>query len=139
MSGMVYNSNCNGHMSIIKLKGVKDMPGRDGTGPIGAGAMTGRGFGPCANPNAARGGANYGLGYGANYGMGLGARARFGCGLGFGRGRGFNSNYGAGFGRNFAYSELNQKASIDQKDLLIEQKELLESRLDEISKQLEDL
>jgi len=41
------------------------MPGFDKTGPMGAGPMTGRGFGPC--------------------GMGLGWRRRFGMGRGMGR------------------------------------------------------
>jgi hypothetical protein len=46
------------------------MPRRDGTGPIGAGSMTGRGLGPCANPNAVR--------YGAGLGQGLGRGLRRG-------------------------------------------------------------
>lgn len=37
------------------------MPRRDGTGPRGAGSMTGRGFGYCAT------GRGYGLGYGMGY------------------------------------------------------------------------
>ncbi len=41
------------------------MPGFDGTGPLGQGPMTGRGFGPC--------------------GLGLGWRRRFGAGRGLGR------------------------------------------------------
>jgi len=41
------------------------MPARDGTGPLGQGPMTGRGFGPC--------------------GMGLGWRRKFGYGRGMGR------------------------------------------------------
>lgn len=41
------------------------MPGFDKTGPMGAGPMTGRGFGPC--------------------GLGLGWRRRFGAGRGMGR------------------------------------------------------
>lgn len=41
------------------------MPGFNGTGPIGQGSMTGRGFGPC--------------------GVGLGWRRKFGMGRGMGR------------------------------------------------------
>ena len=41
------------------------MPGFNGTGPLGGGPMTGRGFGPC--------------------GLGLGWRRRFGAGRGMGR------------------------------------------------------
>jgi hypothetical protein len=44
---------------------VKKMPGFDKTGPMGAGPLTGRGFGPC--------------------GLGLGWRQRFGRGRGLGR------------------------------------------------------
>lgn len=46
------------------------MPRFDGTGPLGAGPMTGRGFGPC--------------------GLGLGWRRRFGGGRGLGRYFGWN-------------------------------------------------
>jgi len=45
------------------------MPGRDGTGPAGAGAMTGRGFGCCA-------------GHTAGFGLGLACRRGFGAGAG---------------------------------------------------------
>lgn len=44
------------------------MPGGDGTGPLGHGAMSGRGLGVCAGAAPA--------GYG--YGMGLGRRRGFG-------------------------------------------------------------
>jgi len=40
------------------------MPGFDGTGPFGAGALTGRGFGPCGR----------GLAFGRGYGRGFGWR-----------------------------------------------------------------
>lgn len=50
------------------------MPAFNGTGPQGAGSMTGRGLGPCG------GGAAYGRGMGRGMGRGLGR------GLGFGRG-----------------------------------------------------
>ena len=52
------------------------MPGRDGTGPLGGGRMTGGGWGRCAgNPQP-----------------GLGRRA----GAGSGRGRGFGGAFGGG-------------------------------------------
>lgn len=86
------------------------MPGRDGTGPMGHGAMTGKGLGFCASNNA--------VGYGAGLGLGFG----FGC--------------RRGFGRNFPSVPATSKT---QKELLAEQKELLERRLDIISKQLESL
>ncbi len=45
------------------------MPGRDGTGPIGTGSMTGGGFGNCAGAKASQG---YGRGMGSGYGKGNG-------------------------------------------------------------------
>jgi hypothetical protein len=90
------------------------MPGRDGTGPMGAGPMTGRGFGICTGANAVK--------YGAGFGMGLGLARR----------RGF----GRGFGRGFPVNEISSET---QKELLQAQKEILQKRLEVIDKQLEDL
>lgn len=90
------------------------MPRGNGTGPMGAGSMTGRGLGPCADANAV----NYGGGFGQ--GMGLGCR------------RGFGRGFGRGIG-------LNQNSSKTQKEVLQEQKDILKSRLDVIDKQLENL
>jgi len=92
------------------------MPGRDGTGPMGAGSMTGRGLGLCTGANDDK----YGAGPGLGLGLGLA------CRRGFGR----------GFGRGFA---VNQNSSKTQKELLKEQKNVLKSRLDVIDKQLENL
>ena len=86
------------------------MPGRDGTGPMGRGAINGRDLGVCTGANALR--------YGAGSGLGLGLGCR------------------RGFGRNFIADPTVSKT---QKELLQEQKELLESRLDIISKQLGSL
>lgn len=68
------------------------MPGRDGTGPMGFGPMSGRGLG-----------------------------AFYGCRRGFGR------NF---FGKNF---------SLTDKDILKEEKELLQKRLDDINKQIDTM
>ncbi|KAA3384521.1 DUF5320 domain-containing protein [Akkermansia muciniphila] len=54
------------------------MPRRDGTGPMGAGSMTGRGLGSCTGANAVK------------YGAGLACRRGFG--RGFGRGIAVNQN-----------------------------------------------
>ncbi len=93
------------------------MPRRDGTGPMGAGSMTGRGLGVCTGSNVAK--------YGASLGMGL-------LGLGLACRRGF----GRGLGRGFAD---NQTSSKSQKELLGEQKTILQDRLKVIDKQLENL
>ncbi|NLT47932.1 MAG: DUF5320 domain-containing protein [Clostridiales bacterium] len=84
------------------------MPRRDGTGPMGAGSMTGRGLGLCTGANA--------VNYRAGLGMGLG----FGC----------------GFGRGFAINQISTKT---QKELLDEQRAMLQDRLEVIDKQLENL
>ncbi len=89
------------------------MPRGDGTGPLGYGLMSGRGFGACTGANAGR--------YSA------------GMGLGYGRGRKFNCR--SGYGMNIA---VDPAAAKTQKELLAEQKELLQNRLDIISKQLEN-
>lgn len=69
------------------------MPGFDGTGPMGAGPMTGGARGFC-NP---AGGYAPGYGYGAGYGRG------FGRGWGYGRGPGRGRGLGRGFGWRGAY------------------------------------
>lgn len=82
------------------------MPGRNGTGPMGQGSMTGRGLGVCNGVNA----------------VGYGAGAGFGC--------------RRGFGMNFIAQPV---ATRSQKEFLTEQKDLLQSRIDILSKQLENL
>ncbi len=85
------------------------MPRRDGTGPMGAGPMTGRGVGPC-NTNMVK--------YGAA-GLGL-------LGLGYGCKRGY---------RWFANMQNN---TLSDKEVLRQQKERLQNELNAINKQLED-
>lgn len=85
------------------------MPGGDGTGPMGRGPLTGRGLGVCA------GGTPVGY-YGQGYGMGLGRRR--------------------GFGRGYASYRL--PVAGDQ-EILELQKQELQTRLNLLNKQLEDL
>jgi len=96
------------------------MPRRDGTGPQGVGAMTGRGLGVCTD------GTNV---YGRGTGLGLG------LGLGLGRGRG---SYGCRRGAGFGGVVVNNTAGITGQEYLAEQKEALEKRLEIINKQLEE-
>ncbi len=70
------------------------MPGLNGTGPLGAGPMTGRGMGRCG----------VGRGFGPGRGMGLGR----------GYGRGFA--YGAGF-----YSPEQNKQALEQRAKILEE------------------
>lgn len=83
------------------------MPRRDGTGPMGMESMTGRGMGLCNTAKA------------------LGAIGRLGFGLGLGCRRSLRRN---GF-NNTINSE-------NQKDLLNEQKAILENRLNLMNNQL---
>lgn len=92
------------------------MPRKDGTGPMGAGSMTGRGLGLCTGANAVK----YGAGLGLGLGLGLA------CKRGFGR----------GFGRGIV---VNQTSSKTQKELLQGQRNVLKSRLEAVDKQLENL
>lgn len=85
------------------------MPRRDGTGPMGQGAMTGRGLENC----------NDGEIMNSDFGMGR----RFGRGMGCSNGRRFNRAKGMGMDREY----------------LTEQKSMLQKTLDAIEKQLENL
>ena len=87
------------------------MPGRNGTGPTGAGPMTGRGFGLCT-------------------GNGLQTRPHFG--LGFGCRRGFGNGFNQQ-GRTVVPSNANQPLQ----ENLVEQKRLLEKKLHEVNHDLE--
>lgn len=95
------------------------MPGRDRTGPLGQGEMTGRGLGLCNGENTNL--------YGSGLGRGLGRGIRRGAGMGFASRRGFG-RYTAGF-----YETKTDK------ELLTEEKNWLENRLNAISQQLSSL
>ncbi len=101
------------------------MPGRDGTGPVGNGPMTGRGAGFCVAGNVNR--SNYS---GKCLGLGFG----FGYGLGCGRGR------GGRFGATGAYGWRRwlgvNPALVEDKELLKRRADMLQAELDEIRKNL---
>ncbi|NLH01345.1 MAG: DUF5320 domain-containing protein [Clostridiales bacterium] len=86
------------------------MPRRDGTGPMGAGPISGSGLGLCKYADDIKSGQKLGLGLG------------FACRCGFGRG--FASN---------------QRSFKTKKELLMEQRNVLKNRLDIIDKQLGNL
>ena len=87
------------------------MPARDGTGPLGAGAMTGRGQGGCNS-------GQYPV-------TGGGRQCRAGRG----------GMQGRGFGRGFAggYPAATQKEALEQ------QRATLQARLDQVDSQLKSL
>lgn len=96
------------------------MPRGDGTGPNGAGAMTGRGMGYCAGFNAP--------GF-ANAGAGRGFRRGFGRGRGFGR-------------QSFVPTQSVQPTVIteqEQKQFLEEDLKGLKQEMEEIQKRLKEL
>ena len=81
------------------------MPGQDGTGPFGQGAMTGRGLGPC------------------------GGGMRRGCGRGFGRGMGFRR--GLSTSVTLTKDEEKKILEADLKNIEVE-KEAIQNRLKEM-------
>lgn len=83
------------------------MPRRDGTGPMGMGSRTGRGIGLC------------------NVTKVMGAIGGAGLRLGLG--------FRGGFGRNASSNVINAQ---NQKDLLMEEKAILENRLSSVNSQL---
>ena len=88
------------------------MPERNGTGPMGADAMTGRGFGACigAEPRA------------KDVGLGLGMACR------------------RGFGRGFRWFSADEEKTVDdRKEFLQAQRDALRNRLAAIDKQLKSL
>lgn len=103
------------------------MPGRDGTGPQGAGPMTGWGMGNCAVP----------LEQDASF------SPQFSRGLGRGFGRGFRRGYGPGYGRGFRNSFEPQSAPVmskqDQLQALYRQSEILKSEMSVLQKDIERL
>ncbi|KJR47580.1 hypothetical protein UF75_2006 [Desulfosporosinus sp. I2] len=90
------------------------MPGRDGTGQMGRGSMTGRGFGFCKDSNPVGKGTDIGSGQGS--GKGFGHRRYFGKG---------------------PQTDLTELKT--QKELLQAEKEQLESKLKIISQQLQSI
>ena len=125
-------------------KEVFAMPGFDGTGPMGAGSMTGGGRGLC-NPAYAGYGPGYGrgFGYGRGYGRGRGFRRGFGAGYGrgFGYGRGyggrvFSPAWGAGYAPTYGPYTMNPQ---DEAGMLRDEAECMKQELDAIQKRLEEL
>ena len=128
------------------------MPGFDGTGPMGAGPMTGGARGYC-NPNqSAYGPATaYGPRYwGAGYGRGLGRGFRGGFGPGFGWGRGYGRGFGwrgayppagAWYGPvyNAPYGSPYTMTPEDEVNMLKGEAKAMKSELDAINKRIEEL
>jgi len=120
------------------------MPGFDGTGPMGAGPMTGGARGFC-NPAGAAYGPRYGggFGYGRGLGRGRGFRGGFGPGLGMGRGygkglrgRAFYPAWGGGYAPAYGPYTMNPQ---DEAGMLRDEAEYMKQELAAIQKRLEEL
>jgi len=98
------------------------MPGRDGTGPSGAGPRTGRGWGICQ-------------GYAGPRFFGDGSRRR-GYGSGFGCGRGFG--YGRGFGIGKGFYPGAYPADTYNKESLTEYQDYLAKELQSVKQEMEN-
>jgi Family of unknown function (DUF5320) len=113
---------------------VRNMPGLDRTGPVGAGPMTGGGFGRCNSRNRAYGWGSFGAGRG-------------------GRGPGWGRGYGRGFGRRGAsfggqgwygpaygpYAGPYSASREDEISVLKEEAEMMKSELEAIHKRIGEL
>lgn len=99
------------------------MPRGDGTGPAGAGAMTGRGAGLCAGNDVPgfRGGL-FGMG------MGMGMRGGAGRGRGFWGQGGGRGNRRSGFGAGWGNAAVDAPA-VNMKDVLENRAKALEQEL----------
>ena len=93
------------------------MPGFNGTGPLGRGAMTGRRMGYCANASDEA----------------IAFRGR-GFGAGYGRGRGFGRGFG--YGRGFYNREL---TDVSEKTILENEINTLKDQLVSLEKRLSEL
>lgn len=110
------------------------MPGGDRTGPMGMGAMTGRGAGFCSGVNRF-GNANavQGRGFGMGSGRGGWFRRSFG-------GHGWrNQYYATGQPGWMRYGSQADPALSTDKEVLKQRSQALQSELDAINKQLDDM
>jgi hypothetical protein len=121
------------------------MPRFNGTGPMGAGPMTGGARGYC-NPAGAGYAPAYGRGYGPGYGRGRDFGAGFGAGFGRGRGKGYGRGFGwrssypaGGTGYGPSYGAPYQMNPSEEMNMLRTEAESMKRGLDEISRRLEEL
>ncbi|MBW1821883.1 MAG: DUF5320 domain-containing protein [Deltaproteobacteria bacterium] len=105
------------------------MPGFDGSGPMGAGSMTGGARGNCNPANT-----GYNPQFGRGYGRGMGLRR------GFRGGAGANPSYGRGFGfyppADGTFYQMNAE---DEINMLKANADYMKNSLDEINKRIKEL
>lgn len=118
------------------------MPGFDGTGPMGAGPMTGGARGYC-NPSGRYVGApRYGLGRGFRGGFGRGGGGR--GARGYGRGLGWQGDYApaaGGYGPAYAapYGNPYPMNPDNEMAMLRDEANAIKNELDAINKRIEEL
>lgn len=111
------------------------MPGFNGSGPMGAGAMTGRGRGMCGQPAGAGNLPAYGGGgYGYGCGRGMGFRRGFGRGMGRGFGPAFGG-YGAPPETGYGYPA----SRTDEIEMLRSNAEAMKNSLEAIQQKIAEL
>ena len=109
------------------------MPGFDGSGPMGAGSMTGGARGLCNPANA-----GYNSQFARGYGRGMGLRR------GFRGGAGPGMDAGPGYGRGFGFyppvdGAAYQMTAEDEINMLKANADYMKNSLDEISKRIKEL
>ena len=107
---------------MLNFREVKYMPGRDGTGPLGRGALTGRGLGDCEGGRAGYTGRAFGW-----------TRSRM-RGCGFGGMGGWMARVAA-----TACVWCTQMKGVSGREALNEQKNVLERQLEAIQARLDGL
>lgn len=112
------------------------MPRGNGTGPTGAGPMTGRAAGYCAGYDQP-GCFNPGPGMGMGYGYGRGRGRGFGMGMGRGYGRGFGWANRAWSGPRPPY--YMEPTPQQEMDMLKQQAEAMKANLDQINQRIDQI
>ena len=123
-----------GEVVHFKREEVCDMPRFDGTGPMGAGPMTGGARGRCNPSGRYYGAPGYGFGRGAGY---RGARG-YGRGLG---GRGTYAPAGGWYGPAYAppYGNSYPMNPDDEMNMLRDEANAIKNDLDAINKRIGEL
>ena len=117
------------------------MPGFDGTGPQGAGSMTGGARGYC-NPGFRRSSFAYGRGYGMGRGFRGSAGSFAGWGRGYGRGigrRGVFAPVGGWYGPANPYVDPYTMKPEDELNMLKDDAAAIKNDLDAINKRIEEI
>ena len=118
------------------------MPGFDGTGPQGAGAMTGGARGYC-NPGFRRNSIPYGRGYGMGRGFRGGSAASPGWGgRGYGRGFGRKGGFppaGGWYGSSNPYGNPYTVNTEDELNMLKDEATAIKNDLDAINKRINEI